>query len=66
MQSRSVEPKEVFLFLRASKTSLVRYFFSSDLESEAASLLKPASNFSRVVASTIAAAFLQTKPQYVT
>lgn len=53
MTSRRVDPKDVFLFFRLSKTSLERYFFSKDLESEAASLAKPDSSFSRTAASTM-------------
>lgn len=52
--SNKVDPKVgVFLFFRLSKTSFVKYFFSSDLESEAANLAKPVSNFSRTAASTM-------------
>lgn len=52
--SKRVDPKVgVFLFFRLSKTALVKYFFNSDLESEAANLANPVSNFSKMAASTM-------------
>lgn len=63
MQSNKVEPKEVFLFLTTSKTSRVKSFFNNDLESEVESLRKPASNFSRTAASTMASDLLLQKKE---
>lgn len=59
MTSRRVDPKEVFFVFKLSNTSLVKYFLSNDLESDASSFLKPASNFSKTCASTMALAFLR-------
>jgi hypothetical protein len=62
MTSSKVDPNVgVLTFLRLSNTSLVKYFFNKDFESEAWSLVKPASNFSSTATSTISDLFLQKK-----